>query len=64
MAHKLGIQVIAKGVETAEQKDWLKAAGCDFAQGHYFSKPLPMETFSALLHNGSRSSGVLSINGR
>lgn len=62
MAHKLGIQVIAKGVETAEQRDWLKEAGCDFAQGHYFSTPLPMETFSALLHNGSQPSGILSVN--
>jgi len=49
MAHKLGIQVIAKGVETEEQKEWLKAAGCDFAQGHYFSLPLPAKQFSELL---------------
>lgn len=48
MAHKLGIQVIAKGVETEEQKEWLKAAGCDFAQGHYFSLPLPAKKFSEL----------------
>jgi diguanylate cyclase (GGDEF)-like protein/PAS domain S-box-containing protein len=49
MAHKLGIQVIAKGVETEEQKNWLKDAGCDFAQGHYFSPPLSAEKFSELL---------------
>lgn len=49
MAHKLGIQVIAKGVETEEQKEWLKDAGCDFAQGHYFSPPLSAQKFSELL---------------
>ncbi|PHQ24013.1 hypothetical protein CLH62_17995 [Marinobacter guineae] len=48
MAHKLGIQVIGKGVETAEQIALLKEAGCDFAHGHYFSTPLPMEKFSGL----------------
>ncbi|MDX1553048.1 MAG: EAL domain-containing protein [Marinobacter sp.] len=62
MAHKLGIQVIAKGVETAEQRDWLKEVGCDFAQGYFFSTPLPMETFSALLHNSRPPSGILSVN--
>jgi len=53
MAHKLGIQVIAKGVETEEQRDWLKEASCDFAQGHYFSEPLPAEKFSELLSGGT-----------
>lgn len=54
MAHKLDIQVIAKGVETEEQKDWLKEVGCDFAQGHYFSPPLPAEKFNELLNEGGR----------
>jgi len=52
MAHKLGLKVIAEGVETIEQKDWLKKAGCDYAQGYFFSGPLSSEDFSELLRKG------------
>lgn len=41
MAHKLGYQVIAEGVETVEQLSFLRDCRCDYAQGYYFSKPLP-----------------------
>ncbi|HEX5539385.1 MAG TPA: EAL domain-containing protein, partial [Methylophilaceae bacterium] len=49
MAHKLGIKVIAEGVETQAQRDLLVGAGCDFGQGYLFSKPLPPEEFGKLL---------------
>ena len=49
MAHKLGIKVIAEGVKTQLQRDLLLAAGCDFAQGYLFSKPLPANEFDKLL---------------
>jgi len=49
MAHRLGLQVIAEGVETREQRDLLVAAGCDYLQGYLFSKPLPLEQFETWL---------------
>ncbi|CAM2009916.1 putative bifunctional diguanylate cyclase/phosphodiesterase [Acanthopleuribacter pedis] len=41
MGHALGLKVIAEGVETQTQLDYLKTLGCDEIQGYYFSKPLP-----------------------
>ncbi|OAI14457.1 MULTISPECIES: putative bifunctional diguanylate cyclase/phosphodiesterase [Methylomonas] len=49
MAHRLGMQVIAEGVETREQRDLLSAAGCDFAQGYWFAKPLSVADFETML---------------
>jgi len=49
MAHKLGIKVVAEGVETEIQRDLLLAAGCDFGQGYFFSRPINAEDFERLI---------------
>ena len=49
MAHNLNRKVVAEGVETLEQLDFLKALNCDEVQGYYFSKPLDCEDFRKFL---------------
>lgn len=49
MAHKLGLQVIAEGVETEAQRDLLAAVGCDFGQGYLFAAPMTAEAFDTWL---------------
>jgi diguanylate cyclase (GGDEF)-like protein len=53
MAHKLGIKVIAEGIETQQQLSLLTQIGCDFGQGFYISKPVTEEEFEDLLVNHS-----------
>jgi diguanylate cyclase (GGDEF)-like protein/PAS domain S-box-containing protein len=49
LTHALGLRVIAEGVETSEQLARLRNMKCDFAQGNYFSEPLPSEAMSVIL---------------
>lgn len=49
MAHHMDMRVIAEGVETEEQISFLRRHGCDYVQGYYYSKPLPMEDFAKML---------------
>ena len=49
MARSLGMRVVAEGVETQEQRQFLHAQGCDAMQGYYFSKPLPPEEITHIL---------------
>ncbi|MFW5443727.1 MAG: EAL domain-containing protein [Methylococcaceae bacterium] len=49
MSHKLGLKVIAEGIETEQQRDLLTAAGCNYGQGFLFSKPVPADEFETLL---------------
>jgi EAL domain-containing protein (putative c-di-GMP-specific phosphodiesterase class I) len=49
MAHKLGIQVVAEGIETTEQLELLRAAGCEYGQGYLFARPMPAHELDAYL---------------
>ena len=53
MAHALGLQVVAEGVENQKQYDILLKLGCDFFQGYFFSKPLGGDEFIAWAKRGS-----------
>lgn len=48
LARGLEIQVIAKGVETAQQASWLRSAGCQLLEGHFLSPPVPAERLKDL----------------
>jgi EAL domain-containing protein (putative c-di-GMP-specific phosphodiesterase class I) len=52
MAQSLRLRVIAEGVETLEELEFLKAHHCDEAQGYYFSRPVPAEQFAKFLKTG------------
>ncbi|AOZ51744.1 EAL domain-containing protein [Chromobacterium vaccinii] len=53
MAKNLNMQVVAEGVETMEQWQFLEQEGCDFVQGYLIAKPLPADDFAKLLHKDS-----------
>jgi len=54
MAHGLGLEVIAEGVETAEQLAFLRGRQCNHAQGYFFSKPVPLKELMRKLENLGR----------
>jgi EAL domain-containing protein (putative c-di-GMP-specific phosphodiesterase class I) len=62
LAHNLGLQVIAEGVETTDQVELLRNAGCEMVQGYLFSKPADAETIGKLLasHRTERFPGFLA----
>ena len=49
LCKSLGLRAVAEGVETSEQRDWLREIGCDAGQGFYFAKPMSGEEVSQLL---------------
>ncbi|MGH3146262.1 MAG: EAL domain-containing protein, partial [Rubrobacter sp.] len=49
LAHTLGMEVVAEGVESQEQARLLGEMGCDLAQGFHFARPLPPEAVSEFL---------------
>jgi len=63
LARELGIEVIGEGVETPQQRDFLLAAGCRFAQGYLFGKAMPAAAASELLHRARRDARRLDAQG-
>jgi diguanylate cyclase (GGDEF)-like protein len=62
MARALGLAVVAEGVETVAQRDWLARLGCDLAQGFFYSRAVPAEEFAALL-NASQRGADAAVSG-
>lgn len=50
MARELNLKVVAEGVETEDQLDYLMHLGCDMIQGYYLSKPLPFDKLETFWH--------------
>ena len=49
LAHRMGMKVVAEGIENQQQSDFLRAHGCDYLQGFYYYKPMSAKEFSRLL---------------
>jgi EAL domain-containing protein (putative c-di-GMP-specific phosphodiesterase class I)/FixJ family two-component response regulator len=63
LGHKLGMKVVAEGIETESQLELLRQLGCDIGQGYLFSRPVPMPEFSAWLDKwsgGAVAKGLVS----
>jgi diguanylate cyclase (GGDEF)-like protein len=55
MTHALGLHVVAEGVETEEQLQFLRNEGCDISQGYLISRPVPLDELRQWLHDRSHS---------
>ncbi len=60
MAHNLKMEVVAEGVETQEQLDFLRANDCELVQGYLFARPVPAKDIPGLLHTFETRSGYSS----
>ncbi|HZK54454.1 MAG TPA: EAL domain-containing protein, partial [Desulfosporosinus sp.] len=60
MVHKLNIELIASGVETKQQLDYMIKEKCDNIQGYFFEKPVPLELLEGIIHKGILENETLS----
>jgi EAL domain-containing protein (putative c-di-GMP-specific phosphodiesterase class I) len=61
MARSLKLRVIAEGVETQEELEFLRAHQCDEAQGYYFSRPVPNDQFTRFLQGDPRVTSLTRL---
>ena len=63
LGHRLNLKVLAEGVETKKQEEWLIKNGCDLAQGFYFARPMPIDDLIYFLEQ-EKVGGVKSIDSK
>lgn len=54
MAKRLGIEIVTEGVETKDEEAMILSTGCDYAQGYYYSKPIPAQEFCNIFLKGKQ----------
>lgn len=64
LAKKFGLKVVAEGVENRETMLWLRSKGCDYAQGYYFSRPLPATEFIQWVTEFAPENYLAPLDGR
>ena len=62
LGHTLKLKVIAEGVETPEQLEFLQRLGCDQYQGYHYSKPMPASEFGELIRRGGREQDAVAAD--
>jgi EAL domain-containing protein (putative c-di-GMP-specific phosphodiesterase class I) len=63
MAQSLKLRVVAEGVETLQELQFLQTRQCDEVQGYYFSRPLPAAQFATLLSTGICAESLAALHG-
>lgn len=58
---EMNVKILAEGVETKEYVDFLKSAGCDFVQGFYYYKPMPLSEFQKLIDKQTELSNIRNL---